>query len=116
MGRAYDGYMPKGVPLLRTPTGRKDLKKGNPHVVGKVAKCSGCFPKSRPQEQDSGHRIPRKWRKAAGNNYLVRQFMRIAPARRPLAAGLQARDLDGNAGAAHPALRAWQRERRSLSG
>ena len=78
-----------------------------------ISKCSGCVSEPCPQEQDPGDGVSGERRQAAGDHHLVRQFLRAAAARRAFAARLQARDLDGHAGAADPAVRGRQGARRS---
>src|SRR5579863_895078 len=85
------------------------------HVDREIAKRSGCIPKPCPQEQNPGDRVSRERCQAARDHHLVRQFLRAAAARCALAAGLQARDLDGHAGTADPAVRGQQGARRALN-
>ena len=66
---------------------------------------AGRVPEQRPQGQGACHDLPDERGEAAGRHHLVRQLLRAAPPRRPVAAGLQARDLDGDAVAADHALR-----------
>ena len=61
--------------------------------------------------KDAADDIPRERREAAGGCYLVRQFLRAAPPRRPFATRLQARHLDHHAWSTDPADRVRRRRR-----
>ena len=74
--------------------------------VRKKSKCSGRFSKSRPEEQDPGHRLPGERCQTARHHYVVRQLLCVAAARRAQPIGLQARNLHCDARPSYPTFRA----------
>src|SRR5882724_1298062 len=67
-------------------------------------KSSGHVPEPRTQKQDATYDILDQWGEAARYSDMVRQFLRAAAPRWPLATGVQARHIDDHArraGASH---------------
>ena len=89
------GLGPRPHTANRTTTILTDKNNGR-----KSPKSAGHLPEPRAQEQDAAHHLPDEWREAARRRDLVRQLLRFAASRRPLAIGVQARHIHHHAGPA----------------
>src|SRR5262249_14384740 len=96
--------------FVRTCVGNKVEKK---NATENAAATSGSLLVPAHHDPDPSHRVAAQWCEAAGHDFVVRQLLYFARARRRIAGSLQAGDIDHFDGVA---AEAGRRSRRGASG